>query len=145
MTSSVDEAAHVPVELPRRHARLTGTACGERGPVAFPALPLAGSRAGTVAILISVVARHLIYPAYSYNRDEPVYLWMADHLRAGIFMPTDGGFPQAFHPWLAASRNGVFFSHFTIGWPAVLVASEVIFGSPDAAPALGALLVVLGT
>ena len=31
---------------------------------------------GLAAIVVSVVVHHWIYPAYSWNRDEPVYLWV---------------------------------------------------------------------
>ena len=99
---------------------------------------------GGLAVLISVLARWYLYPAYSYNRDEPVFLWMANHLRAGYLLPPEGPNAQFFHPWLGAVHGGGFFAHFTIGWPAVLLASDVLFGSPGAAPALGALLAVLG-
>ena len=39
----------------------------------------------------------------------------------------------------------MFFSHFPVGWPLVLLAGDVVFGSPDGALALAALLAVLGT
>ncbi len=91
------------------------------------------------------MARHLVFPAYSWNRDEPVYLWQVAGLRAGQLTSPTGGFPQFFHPWLAGVRDHSFFSQYTLGWPLVLLAGQVVFGSADAAVALGAALAVLGT
>ena len=96
-------------------------------------------------VLISLASRHFMFPAYSWNRDEPVYLWQMEALREGLFTTPDGGMPQFFQPWLTAAEDGVFFSQYTLGWPIVLLAADIVFGSPDAALALGALLTVLGT
>ncbi len=100
---------------------------------------------GVAAVAVSVLSRHHLFPALSWNRDEPVYLWQMETLRAGHFTTPDGGFPEFFHPWLSAARDGALFSHFTLGWPLALLAGDVLFGTPDAALALGALLTVLGT
>src|SRR4051794_2211580 len=100
---------------------------------------------GAVAVALSLVARHVIYPALSWNRDEPVYLWQMETLRAGHFTTRDLGFPQFFHPWLSAAQGGELFSHFTLGWPLALLAGDVLFGTPDATLAAGALLMVVGT
>lgn len=100
---------------------------------------------GAGAIAVALMSRHVIFPAYSWNRDEPVYLWQVAGLRSGQFTPTDGGAPAFFRPWLAGVRDGSFFSQYTLGWPLVLLAGDLAFGSPDAAIALGALLTVLGT
>ena len=97
------------------------------------------------AIAVSLLARHLLFPAYSWNRDETVYLWQVSGLRAGEFTSTTGGFPSAFHPWLAGIRGHSFFSQYTLGWPLVLLAADVGFGSPDGALALGTALTVVGT
>jgi 4-amino-4-deoxy-L-arabinose transferase-like glycosyltransferase len=100
---------------------------------------------GAVAVGLSLLARHVVYPALSWNRDEPVYLWQMETLRSGHFTTPDLGHPEFFHPWLSAARDGELFSHFTLGWPLALLAADVLFGTPDAALALGALLMVLGT
>lgn len=98
-----------------------------------------------MAIAVSLLSRHLVYPAFSWNRDEAVYLWQVAGLRAGQFTSTTGGFPAAFHPWLAGVRDHSFFSQYTLGWPLVLLAGDVVFGSPDAALAFGTALTVVGT
>lgn len=98
-----------------------------------------------VAVLVALWARHVLFPAYSWNRDEPVYLWQADAMRAGHLAVGDGGFPALFRPWLTARGDGVFFSQYTPGWPVVLLAASVLTGTAGAAPLLGAALAVLGT
>ncbi len=100
---------------------------------------------GLAAVAVSLLARHLLFPALSWNRDEPVYLWQMESLRAGRFTTPDGGFPEFFHPWLSARGDGNLFSHFTIGWPVALMVGDLLFGTPDATLAFGALLAVVGT
>ena len=94
---------------------------------------------------MSVVVHHWVYPAYSWNRDEPVYLWQVHALRDGQILPTDGGMPAFFQPWLSGHGDGYFFSQYTLGWPIVLLVGEVVFGTAAAALAFGTLLAVLGT
>ena len=106
----------------------------------WPALLLA-----LIAALVALWARHTIFPAFSWNRDEPVYLWHVDVLRAGHLTATDGGHPSLFHPWLSANRDGVLFTQYTLGWPLVLLAFAVVTGSAGNALLIGAALAVLGT
>lgn len=98
-----------------------------------------------VAAVVAIVAHHLLFPAYSWNRDEPVYIWQVNALRAGKIRVTDGGAPALLRPWLSGAEQGVVFSHFPVGWPLVLLAGDVVFGSPEAGLALAAALVVVGT
>ncbi|MEX1007228.1 MAG: hypothetical protein WD271_05220 [Acidimicrobiia bacterium] len=100
---------------------------------------------GAAAMVIAIVARHVIYPSFSWNRDELTYLWQTDALRGGHIFTTGGGAPQFYWPWLAGLRGDVFFPQYTVGWPLVLLVVDVIFGSPELALALGAALAVLGT
>lgn len=106
----------------------------------WPALALA-----LLAALVALWARHTLFPAFSWNRDEPVYLWHVDALRAGQLTPSDGGHPQLFQPWLSARGDGVLFTQYTLGWPLVLLAAAVATGSAGNALLLGAALAVLGT
>src|SRR5207249_11095573 len=87
---------------------------------------------GLVALVFvsAVVVKLVIYPAFSWNRDEVVYLWQIRALRAGQVLPSDGGAPLFFQPWLTGLREGHFFSQYTPGWPAVLLAFDVVLGSP---------------
>lgn len=95
--------------------------------------------------LVALWARHRLFPAYSWNRDEPVYLWQVDLLRAGQLTATDGGHPALFQPWLSARGDGVLFTQYTPGWPLVLLAAAVLTGAAGGALLLGAALAVIGT
>jgi 4-amino-4-deoxy-L-arabinose transferase-like glycosyltransferase len=97
-----------------------------------------------LTVIITIVARHIIFPAFSWNRDEPVYLWQASGLRIGQFAPTDGGAPSFFHPWLSAAQDGRLFSQYTPGWALALLAGQLI-ASADLTLALACVLAVLGT
>lgn len=121
----------MPAALPRLRA-----AAGRH----WPALALA-----VLAALVALWARHVLFPAFSWNRDEPVYLWHVDALRAGQLTPTDGGHPSLFQPWLSARGDGVLFTQYTLGWPVVLLAATVLTGSAGSALLVGAALAVLGT
>ena len=34
-------------------------------------------------VVVAILAKHFVYPAFSWNRDETTYLWQVDVLRAG--------------------------------------------------------------
>jgi 4-amino-4-deoxy-L-arabinose transferase-like glycosyltransferase len=122
--------------VPTRERRSAGDLWAEHWPLVV---------LGVLAILLSVVVHHWIYPAFSWNRDEPVYLWQVHALRDGKILPTDGGMPAFFQPWLSGRGDGYFFSQYTLGWPIVLLVGEVVFGTAASALAFGTLLAVLGT
>ena len=98
-----------------------------------------------LSALVALWARQRLFPAYSWNRDEPVYLWHVDALRAGHLTPPDGGYPTLFQPWLSARGDSAFFSQYTLGWPLVLLAAVTVTGSAGNALLLGAALAVIGT
>jgi hypothetical protein len=100
---------------------------------------------GLAGIAVALLSHHFLFPAFSWNRDEPVYLWQAAALRDGFLTTPTGGFPTFFNPWLAGVRDGSFFSQYTLGWPLVLLAADVVVGTPAGALALGAALTVVGT
>jgi hypothetical protein len=104
-----------------------------------PLLALVG-----LAIAIAVIVRHEVFPAFSVNRDEPVYLWQTQMLRDGRFFASDGGTPEFFQPWLSGRADTGFFSQYTLGFPLVLAAAGIVLGSPGAALALAAALAVVG-
>lgn len=106
----------------------------------WPALLLA-----LVAAAVAIWAKRAIFPALSWNRDEPVYLWHVDLLREGRLTAPDGGHPDLFLPWLSAARDGEMFTQYTLGWPLVLLAARLVTGTATAALPLGAALAVAGT
>lgn len=98
-----------------------------------------------VAVGVSVAVKHFVYPAYSFNRDEPVYLWQVQALAEGKVFTSGGGMPRAFQPWLSGVQDGMFFSQYTLGWPLVLLAFDVVLGAVAGAIAFGTALAVVGT
>jgi len=106
----------------------------------WPVLVVLGAAAA-----LSIVVRHVIYPAMSWNRDEATYLWQVSGLRAGQLMTTTGGLPQFFQPWLTGVRDGHFYSQYTLGWPGLMLVADVLTGSPAAAIVASTMLTVLGT
>jgi hypothetical protein len=100
---------------------------------------------GVLAVVESVLVRHLVYPALSWNRDEAAYLWQAAILRSGHLVGSTGGAPTFFQPWLTGIRGTHFFSQYTLGWPGLMALSAWIFGTPSLAISIGAVLAVVGT
>ncbi|WP_426572996.1 hypothetical protein [Aquihabitans sp. McL0605] len=96
------------------------------------------------AAIVAILSNHFVYPHYSWNRDEPVYLWQTSLLRDGHLTATDGGYPALFHPWLSAHRDGVFFSQYPLGWPLAILVGQVI-GWPAFTLAFACVLAVVGT
>jgi hypothetical protein len=82
-----------------------------------------------IAFALSLIVRHEVFPAYSWNRDEPVYLWQTQLLQDGHLSATDGGAPEFFRPWLTAASDGKLFSQYTPGWPLALWLSDTVLGS----------------
>ncbi|MFN8028579.1 MAG: hypothetical protein U0W40_20150 [Acidimicrobiia bacterium] len=99
---------------------------------------------GLLAVVVSAAVYHWVFPAYSWNRDETVYVWQARALRHGVLLPTDGGAPEYFWPWLSGHGQGFFFSQYTLGWPSILAGGLLIAGTTAVAIPFGALLSVLG-
>lgn len=99
---------------------------------------------GLLAFGVSIAVQQFVYPDLSWNRDEPVYLWHVEVLRAGQLSTTDGGYPDLFQPWLSAARDGELFSQYTLGWPLALTLGAIL-GSPGLAVAGGASMTVVGT
>jgi hypothetical protein len=98
-----------------------------------------------VASAISILVHLAIFPAYSWNRDEPVYLWQVAALRDGQIFTSGGGMPLFFQPWLSGISDGTYFSQYTLGWPLILLTGDVVFGTVAAAIVFGTALAVVGT
>jgi len=98
-----------------------------------------------LAAAITIVAHYTIFPNLSWNRDEAVYTWQLNLLRDGHLTGIDLGFPHFFQPFLSAARDGKLFSQYPLGWPLLLFGSDLTFGTPVGALAVGGVLSVLGT
>jgi hypothetical protein len=98
-----------------------------------------------LAVVVSIVVQHVVYPALSWNRDETTYLWQVRALDAGQLLTTTGGLPHFFQPWLTGVTGGQFFSQYTLGWPGLMFLADQLFGSPISSMWWGTLLAVLGT
>ncbi|HEX5588309.1 MAG TPA: hypothetical protein VFZ17_13435, partial [Acidimicrobiia bacterium] len=98
-----------------------------------------------VAVAISLVVHHTVYPAFSWNRDEVVYLWQVQGLAEGKAFTSGGGMPLFFQPWLSGIHDGMYFSQYTLGWPLVLLAFDQVLGSATGALAFATALAVVGT
>jgi len=123
---------------------------GDDEPAPLPRKRPVLARTGLVLLLLaaaaimSVVVRHVVYPALSWNRDEVTYLWQVRGLRAGHLLTTAGDMPHFFQPWLTGLRGGQFFSQYTLGWPGLMLVADVLFGSPAMAIVWATMLAILG-
>ncbi len=94
--------------------------------------------------VLALLVHHLVFPAYSWNRDEPVYLWQVANLRDGRIFASGGATPLFFQPWLSGVTGNMFFSQYTLGWPLVLLVGDLL-GSAVLGIAFGAALATFGT
>lgn len=101
--------------------------------------------AAVAAAVVSIVCLELVYPALSWNRDEPVYLWHVGVLDAGTLTGGLGTPVDAFRPWLSGVGDDGYFSQYTLGWPLVLLASSKLLGTTAGAVVAGAVLHLLAS
>ncbi|MGR6964638.1 hypothetical protein ACU610_09290 [Geodermatophilus sp. URMC 61] len=88
--------------------------------------------AGALAVLTNLT----LFPLYSLNRDDSVYVAMARLLETGtVTLPADH---DAFRPWASAVVGDRVVLKYTPPWPAVIAAGELLTGSPRAALAVSA-------
>jgi hypothetical protein len=97
-----------------------------------------------VACVVAMIVRYVVYPAYSWNRDELTYQWQVSVFRSGHLFGADGGFPNMFWPWLTGQSAQGYFSQYTLGWPLVMFASDLLTGSTTASILVGVVAFVLG-
>ncbi|MBM9469254.1 DUF7846 domain-containing protein [Nakamurella leprariae] len=90
---------------------------------AWPALVLLGVGAAAAAVLV-----HLwLFPLYSLNRDDSVYVAFARMIEHGTFtLPAD---QDAFRPWASAVVDDRIVVKYTPPWSAVLALAGVLTGS----------------
>ena len=88
--------------------------------------------AGALAVLTDLT----LFPLYSLNRDDSVYVAMARLLETGaVTLPADH---DAFRPWASAVVGDRIVLKYTPPWPAVIAAGDLLTGSPRAALAVSA-------
>ncbi|WP_100502133.1 glycosyltransferase family 39 protein [Geodermatophilus chilensis] len=88
--------------------------------------------AGALAVLTNLA----LFPLYSLNRDDSVYVAMAGLLETGAAtLPADH---DPFRPWASAVVGDRVVLKYTPPWPAVIAAGDLLTGSPRAALALSA-------
>jgi len=102
-----------------------------------------------VAGAAAVLTNAWLFPLYSLNRDDSVYVAMARLIEGGhVTLPAAGH--EAFRPWASAVVGDRIVLKYTPPWPAVLAAGELLTGSPRAglavtAAAAAVLTALLGT
>ena len=99
---------------------------------ALAALAVLAVVAGALAVLTDLA----LFPLYSLNRDDSVYVAMARLLETGaVTLPADH---DAFRPWASAVVGDRIVLKYTPPWPAVIAAGDLLTGSPRAALAVSA-------
>jgi hypothetical protein len=88
--------------------------------------------AGALAVLTNLT----LFPLYSLNRDDSVYVAMARLLETGaVTLPADS---DPFRPWASAVVGDRVVLKYTPPWPVLIAAGDLLTGSPRAALAVSA-------
>jgi 4-amino-4-deoxy-L-arabinose transferase-like glycosyltransferase len=96
----------------------------------------------SVAAVLAVVVADRVYPYGTINRDDQAYLAQARLLRDGnLTLPRSQA--TFFRPNMTAIRGNKLVYLYTSAWPAVLAASDTLFGSTRPALAITAALTVV--
>lgn len=108
---------------------------GSRAPLV--ALALLAALAGAIALLVN----EQLFPLYSANHDEPMYVYEADLLEEGHLTGSseDADFVA---PWASGVVDGKLVMKYTPPWPAVLAAADLLTGSKSTALAMAAAAAV---
>jgi hypothetical protein len=96
-----------------------------------------------VTFAASVATSRWLFPLYSVNRDDSVYVAMARLLETGHLTLPAGH--DAFRPWASGIVGDRLVLKYTPPWPAVLAAADVLTGSPRIALGLVAAATVVLT
>jgi hypothetical protein len=90
-----------------------------------------------VAAAAAVLTNAWLFPLYSLNRDDSVYVAMARLIEDGhVTLPAAGH--EAFRPWASAVVGDRIVLKYTPPWPTVLAVGELVTGSPRAGLAVTA-------
>jgi hypothetical protein len=87
---------------------------------------------GVVAGAAAVATNAWLFPLYSLNRDDSVYVAMARLIEHGQ-VTLSAADHQAFRPWASAVIGDRIVLKYTPPWPTVLAAGELVTGTPRAA------------
>ena len=88
--------------------------------------------AGAAAVLTNLT----LFPLFSLNRDDSVYVAMARLIETGaVTLPADA---DPLRPWASAVVGDRVVLKYTPPWPAVIAAGDLLTGSPRAALAVSA-------
>src|SRR4051812_8972198 len=114
MAQTLEAASDSPVledELPRR-ARVRSFA-----PVGVVAV---------VAGAIALISKATLFPLFSGNSDESVYIYQARMLTQGHVTLAARTHEPFFHPWLFGLRGSRLFPQYQPAWPAVIAIGHVL-------------------
>ncbi|MCM3885087.1 hypothetical protein ND747_15715, partial [Frankia sp. R82] len=94
---------------------------------------------------VSLVLQCTLLRYGSGDADEAAYVLQARMLTHGQLTLDASTLEPFFRPWLTGERDGRLFTKYLPGWPALLAASQVLFGTMIVAPAAVAAGWVAGT
>jgi Dolichyl-phosphate-mannose-protein mannosyltransferase len=78
------------------------------------------------ASTISLVAKSVLFPLFSGNSDEAVYIYQARMLTQGHATLSAGVHAEFFYPWLFGQRNGRLFPRYQPAWPTVIAVGHAL-------------------
>jgi hypothetical protein len=126
---------------PGSTAPVTSPASAPPAAVRGRAALIVGIAAAVVAAIAAVVVNRWLFPLYSINRDDSVYVAMARVLERGhATLPLDDWF---FRPWASGRAQGHIAFKYAPPWPAMLATGDTLTGSMLAGLAVTAALAVV--
>jgi 4-amino-4-deoxy-L-arabinose transferase-like glycosyltransferase len=81
------------------------------------------------SFILAIAVQRNIFPLYSGDNDEPVYVWQAQNMLDGRATVPASEQEQFFRPWLTGRAGDRLVPAFTPGWPAALAAGELVFST----------------
>ena len=92
-----------------------------------PAILLGGL--AVVAFVMSLVLASQLFPHFSSNNDEPIYVLQAQAMRHGHLTLSATAHDDFFRPWMSGREGDHLFLVVQPVLPALLAASDLLFGS----------------
>ncbi len=97
-----------------------------------------------LSFTLSLVLQTTLFRHGSGDADEAAYVMQARMLLHGQLTLDQNLVEPFFRPWLTGVHNGRVFTKYLPGWPAMLAASQLLFGTMIVAPALVAAAWAVG-